>query len=709
MADRIVCGQIVSALNGFLTIIEEKSQEKLRIRCNYFCPARKGDLICVRVKDSVASKQPFVMIPIDSSNVIENIQRALHCGEKKAKGVYNALSNIEKNAVSVLDNLAKVFEMRQSVEKITIASLSEDEIKTLLRWWWNSRLLRKLYLLGLTKREIRLSYLTVDDLYERLCKNPYTIASVPMEKCNNIMSALGEQPVQLDISCGEYLRFLTDKREKRSWTCTPIEYLLKFQKLSKHLDYFKQEFGVTFEFQCGYTSIAKDVETRVAEYISGRIDESIKIEEDAEFSLLTISEEQKKAVNAALSLPICIITSLAGGGKSSCIGQIVYNLKKRNIRYAIVSFTGKSISRITQILRQQGLITSESDIHPHTMHKLLHRYKSGEAVTQFDHLIIDETSMVTTELFDKFVRTFDCKKITFVGDVNQLTPIGWGSLFSELCKCEFVPKYILTKNFRLYLRDSNETDYVHLNSQLILKNKGDCVEFENGHNFTIVAGDEELVVSIVKALVDSGCDGKYKVLSPYNLTVESINRKIQAKLNEENLQNEEKSVIYEDIAWCIGDQVMMRVNNYDIGVFNGEEGVVTGIIHRGNTEDQKYPILEIEFENGKFELSVKSEKEREDDEDEIKVGTPIISHSFAITVDKSQGSEWDYIIFFVPTGSDNSFVHRNRIYTAITRAKCAVWLVGDITTLQNGAASYPPLRYDHLCDRITDIAVKKLE
>jgi hypothetical protein len=149
--------------------------------------------------------------------------------------------------------------------------------------------------------------------------------------------------------------------------------------------------------------------------------------------------------------------------------------------------------------------------------------------------------------------------------------------------------------------------------------------------------------------------------------------------------------------YIVGDRVMMTKNNYDIGLFNGDEGIVVDI-----TLDS----LVVEFKDNqrkRFRLYTKDEQySYSEKQKEFSLSVNVLIHAFALTIHRSQGSENNYIIFYLPPNAKGSFITRNLIYTAITRPQCAIWIVGDLLKLREGICRPTPLRWDTLARRLVE-------
>jgi len=400
------------------------------------------------------------------------------------------------------------------------------------------------------------------------------------------------------------------------------------------------------------------------------------------------------------------------------LSQIMHNLELRGVSYAVCSFTGKAVSRIREVTKKRN---------PATIHRLIAnartnkvdrkstRYEKEEPLGEYDHIIIDETSMVTTELMYDFVQAYPTvKKWTLVGDVNQLPPIGWGSFFQQLLKSETVPTYRLTTNYRVYTTDGGR-DGIILNANAIISH--DPVhpfEFVETDNFNIIEGPIDRVFDIVKGCFSSGIKAdQIVILCPYNRPLATLNSVFQDIYNIGARYVIDKR----GTKWIIGDRVMLTENDREIGVMNGETGIIRDITADGILVDFGQPgshvfLLEgksedINYEQGKTftygNRGKMADMIKDGDEGEETERTVMkLQIAYAISIDKSQGSEWDFVIVYIDEFNTGSFLNRNRIYTALTRGKRAVWsVVSDIECYNIAAVKAAPYRCENLTKRLT--------
>ena len=382
------------------------------------------------------------------------------------------------------------------------------------------------------------------------------------------------------------------------------------------------------------------------------------------------------------------------------ISELASNLEFNEIQYIVASFTGKAVARIREVIKRKS---------PATLHRLIAR---ASFVPRFYHLIIDEASMVTCELMHKFFKAFPYDyKITFIGDVNQLPPIEFGTLLEQLMKCSSIPVYSLNKNMRVEHDGLEDTNGILLNAtniiNLTVAPSDKPFSLTTCDTFQLFEGSIERVFDIVKAMYDSGVPSDdIMITAPYNKELAELNNMFQQIYNE----GQKSYVDPTGKLWMLKDRVIMLENCYDIDVMNGQLGTIVDII-----EDEGVKII---FGDGiahLFRFVSKDKKHNEDvldsstgeevhDPDES-LNCSMIALAWSISIHRSQGSEWPYVIIYLPSHSQNkTFVNRNMIYTAITRAKRAVWIVTPSVKEVTDAVLRPcQKRCDNLAQRIMTV------
>jgi len=403
-----------------------------------------------------------------------------------------------------------------------------------------------------------------------------------------------------------------------------------------------------------------------------------------------------------------------------CLAQIIHNLDLRNVPYAVASFTGKAVARIREVTKSQK---------PSTIHRLIYNAKQDPIkrkksqfekdipLADYEHVIFDEASMITTELLYDFLTVYpDIKKLTFIGDANQLQPIGWGSFFQQMLKSETIPTYKLTTNFRVITK-AGLKDGIILNANEIMTHDNRLpFEFIPAENFSVMEGSMERVYDIIRGCFNSGIKSKdLVVICPYNRYADQINRKFQTIYD----MGGRKVTDTRGYTWSIGDRVMLTENDAEIGVFNGETGYIKDLTDKAllvdfgqagchefliePTENNKTytrygQALGYSHQDGIAEMAG-------EDEDVVDTERTVkkLALSFCITVDKSQGSEYPYVIVYIPEFNTGSFINKNRIYTAFTRSQTMCWIVvSDIFDLNAAAIKKSPMRFDNLAKRLSN-------
>jgi len=542
-----------------------------------------------------------------------------------------------------------------------------------------------------------------------------------------ILNRIKRKPESIDLECGKVVRKMYENLLFRAWTCTPVSFLAKeFPSLSKIGKRLLTEYGVVKEYECAYLEYPYKVEKYVANYLS-RLTSEDKVQDGAPFvepedynpksplhsrieaefrASANLSEDQKRAIQGSLDHKISLITGFPGTGKTRSIKEIVYNLEQRGTEYAICAFTGKAVARLREVL--------ESAI-PMTFHLKIKKEKT----IKFQHLVVDEASMVTAELFYEFIQRFDFPfSITLVGDPNQLPPIGWGSLFSQCIDSKTIPTYNLLINHRVY-DVPGERDGIILNTKKMALHGSEqdsssasisglkcpllSMKFEPTTNFVLMPGGIDQITALTKAFKEQGIN-RYEitVITPYNKDLEVINKSFQSLYCGETTESAFDS---RGKSWYQGDRVMMTKNDYEINVMNGEEGQVIGLeadtitVKFGEGREYKFP-LEPNPKNKRYGYS----KEKQGDDEEAGERTvKLLDHSYAVSIHKGQGSEWNYVIIYLPYGKSNpGFINKNLIYTALTRARRALFFIGNVEELEASTIRKLPFRSEKLVNRLLE-------
>jgi exodeoxyribonuclease V alpha subunit len=738
------------------SIYNKEYDELNNVKCINSLPIRKGDLFYGVGKvenDSkliLLNRDPIVLLPTDKISVIDCFVDALkgrRVGNSKSKKLFEHIVNIigSVEVSKYMDVLSYQYHItgEKSLCFNLTEVLNENQSIILLLWWYINRCLRRLFLFGLTKKEIELSFRDPDDLYIACTTDPFLIMSIDMDKAKRIYSVIEKTYTPDQKRRGKIIRSIFNNTINKSWMGTPVELIIKqYPDIVNHINALYNEHRLAGDLSTLYLVKYYKDEKICSEIIYSFIKKEhspfVTKNRKIIYKKNTLSDNQKEAIKVALDENISIITGGAGTGKTTIIGEIVYNLEKYRIPYQIVSFTGKAVSRIKEVIHRNN---------PSTLHKMIYKNYTQE---KFEYLIIDESSMVTIDLFNKFYEIYNINtgfnyKIILIGDNNQLEPIQAGSMFSELIKSKLINNFMLKENFR---NDSIlEQNGIISNSEKIIdyhnsdhKTQGSYVfQLQQYDNFLLISGDIDSVFVVVTTLKENGskCDD-ITVVCPYNEHINELNTTIQMIFDNGEKRyieyvNGESKIYNPDVEtsnkinkypkdqqqikriWKIGDRIMNKVNNYDIDKMNGEEGKIIDIfepgtpikLHENATKkqlqqaaiDSNYTQLLVRYKDGLDYRYIC--RYRNKNEEDVMNTIDCITLSYALTVHKSQGSEWNFVISYIPYGHENStFLNYKLVYTMITRARNAFFAIGDIDTLNSSAIRDTPYRCDNLSKRI---------
>jgi len=702
----IISGFIIS-LDSKEVVIENAKDEHLRCIFPNKLPLEIGDVIYSvgEIKDNVCYIEKYFICPtLTKSGIVPLFQKML---SKDITYIHNDLSPEDKyqlqekgiglyiyeylatkiSLVEIDDN--KINDIKYGTEMTTrhiLAyletypdfGLSREFISSFYSKWRKQRILRRLLILGILEPDIKNAYLDHRNLYEKIINIPLVVYILPLESATFIHQLFtGPLP---DLEPARIIRSMYDEYIKRfAWTCVPISFInKKFKTVYQYLEILK-EYEVVVDHEALFFQYQHEVEVVVSEFLNKRIVENsilgrLPILEDEVDGNLT--DEQRRAVQGALFYKISCITGGAGTGKSTIIKNIVAKLKEDKRIYKMASFTGKAVARIHEILESREARTMDMMIASSELEKM-------------DVLIIDETSMVTTELLYRFIKKFPGDySVILVGDINQLQPISWGTLMQQCLLSARIPTFRLFQNHRIM---SGGFDSIVLSNanKLIIRTSMEKVGFMEGDGFAQFGGGIDAVTGIVKLMYEQGINpSDVTVICPYREEVNMLNPAIQ-KIFFPYKGDDDK--------WIVGDRIMMTENNYDVEIMNGEEGVIVGI-------EKNY--ISALFRDGIKEINFYfKEKPGHACIEEI-------THCYAITTHKSQGSEYKYVICYIPRrpwNDKSKFLNSNLLYVMMTRTKKAMWLIGDPEIISSATTRIQSKRIEKLAKRLIVSKNEKVE
>lgn len=398
---------------------------------------------------------------------------------------------------------------------------------------------------------------------------------------------------------------------------------------------------------------------------------------------IQLAQKQKEAIKACLHHGVLVLTGGPGTGKTTVIKGILSILKAQGLKIRLAAPTGRAAKRLSETTGKKAL----------TIHRLLEANnlaqddnlqlgfsKDIDDQLDADVIILDEVSMVDIVLMHHFLNAVpDGCRIILVGDTDQLPAVGPGSVLKDIIRSQKIPAIRLDEIFR-----QAQTSMIIQNAHIInagrlpdlRKQYSDFVFYELNDDTSIT---QKILDLCTKDLPHEGFDvlKDVQVLSPMHrflCGVENLNLMLQEQLNPKKNQDELK---YSSQTFRVGDKVMHIRNNYQKNIFNGDIGFIQDINNEKLTVDYFDHIVTYE-KNELNELTL----------------------AYASSVHKSQGSEYKVVIIPLST-SHYIMLQRNLLYTAITRAKQKVIIVGSKKALMTAIQSNrTQKRYTLLAERL---------
>lgn len=398
---------------------------------------------------------------------------------------------------------------------------------------------------------------------------------------------------------------------------------------------------------------------------------------------IQLAQKQKEAIKACLHHGVLVLTGGPGTGKTTVIKGILSILKAQGLKIRLAAPTGRAAKRLSETTGQKAL----------TIHRLLEANnlaqddnlqlgfsKDIDDQLDADVIILDEVSMVDIVLMHHFLNAVpDGCRIILVGDTDQLPAVGPGSVLKDIIRSQKVPAIRLDEIFR-----QAQTSMIIQNAHIInagrlpdlRKQYSDFVFYELNDDTSIT---QKILDLCTKDLPHEGFDvlKDVQILSPMHrflCGVENLNLMLQEQLNPKKNQDELK---YSSQTFRVGDKVMHIRNNYQKNVFNGDIGFIQDVNNEKLTVDYFDHIVTYK-KNELNELTL----------------------AYASSVHKSQGSEYKVVIIPLST-SHYIMLQRNLLYTAITRAKQKVIIIGSKKALMTAIQSNrTQKRYTLLAERL---------
>ncbi len=371
------------------------------------------------------------------------------------------------------------------------------------------------------------------------------------------------------------------------------------------------------------------------------------------------SEEQVEAIIHSLKHNLLVLTGGPGTGKTTTLKGIISLYIKKEKTIMLAAPTGRAAKRMTEII----------GLEAKTIHRLLGYNPNSNDFTYNEYnklttdlLIIDEVSMIDTYLMYHLMCAIDPKTtLIFIGDVDQLPSVGAGNILHDLINSGRINYVKLTKIFRQAETSKIITAAHAVNKGImpdIYSKKSDFVFIEENDPSIIVEKIKELAINVLPKKHNFNLSDHIQILAPMYKTETGVNN---LNLIFQEIYNKNDFVItFGERKFKLNDKVMQIKNNYDKGVFNGDVGYIQHY-------DNKERIVTINFDDNFVQYKLEELDE--------------ITLAYAVTVHKSQGSEYPCVIMPLTT-SHYIMLQRNLLYTAITRAAKLLIIIGEPRALK---------------------------
>ena len=584
-----------------------------------------------------------------------------------------------------------------------ISSAKAREICTSFKAQFSAReMLTGLTNLGLSQSEAIKTYnLLKDDALDVLCANPYSLigaqTGITFDKAEEIADNLTEKP-PFEYRAIAGVCYVLHHNLGNGHTCIPREKMIKPASQLLGCDDDNVEIAIDnaieqravvqrkvngrdFLFLPEIYHAERGIADRfriMVEYppAENEIHQS-EIYAFEKSSAITFDDKQREAIEYAVSKGMLILTGGPGTGKTTTVKGIIQLMKNRGLKVCLAAPTGRAAQRMEELTGYEAS----------TIHRLLEvEFKENDASQSFVHnlknpldcdaVIVDELSMVDVTLFAALLDALPLHcRLIMVGDQDQLPPVGAGNVLRDMIDSGVIPVVVLDKVFRQAMKSRIIT-----NAHRVVK--GEIPEFDNSAEsdfFLLRENSRYLAPRKILDLVTKRLPAGYgldpmndiQVLCPSRkgeVGTQNINAILQEALNPPS--NEKHEIRYKGYTLREGDRVMQIKNNYDVpwfkigengtGVFNGDIGVLTRI-------DKANDVINVRFDDKEAMYSIENVKELE--------------LAYAMTVHKSQGSEFAAVVMPVLAVPER-LAYRNLFYTALTRAKSLLVLVGNEQGIQ---------------------------
>lgn len=631
-------------------------------------------------------------LPQDAAGILRYLSSGIIKGVREA----TAVKIVEQFGAESFDVIENDVNRLASIKGIS--KPKAREIQKSFKEKFASRLtINELTKKGLTQKEAFNAYKFFhENAAEVFDENPYAFVSAGIysfERAEEITDGL-ETPVSQDLRAQSLAVHIVEHNIANGHTCLPRNSVIKTACSYLSCPEDVAEIAVDDALSCNqlfreeidgrdflFTPSAYNAEAEIAQRIKASVGYPPQQTEISPGEIYAFEKangiefdlKQREAIEIAVNKGLLILTGGPGTGKTTTVKGIITLMKNRGLDVALAAPTGRAAKRMTEL----------TGCEAKTIHRLLEvEYRDGSDLPVFVHnrknpldvdaVIVDELSMVDIFLFDSLLEALPLHaRLIMVGDKDQLPPVGAGNVLGDLIKSGLIPVVQLDKIFRQAMQSlivTNAHRVVKGEMPVLDENSADSDFFLMRETAPYNAG-RKIVDLITRRLPSAyGMDpiSDLQVLCPGKkgeLGAQTINIMLQKKLNPP--EKGKREIVSKGYTLREGDKVMQVKNNYDIpwfksnengmGVFNGDIGILTRI-------DRANDIINVRFDDREAMYSVQNIGELE--------------LAYAMTVHKSQGSEFDGVVIPV-LATPPKLAYRNLFYTAVTRAKKLIVLVGE--------------------------------
>jgi exodeoxyribonuclease V alpha subunit len=666
--------------NGFTVArLKESKKKDFTIIVGYLPSLQPGETVVCKgawkIHPSHGRQFEVVDYTVEMPNDVVGIQKYLESGLVKGIGpvfAHKIVGKFGANTLSVID---------QTPHKLLdIPGLGEKKLESLIECWKAQKSIREVMIFlrahGASPAYAQRIYKTYgDQSIQKVKENPYNLAKdifgIGFKIADGIALKLGftvHSPERIKAG----IEFVLWELSNEGHTCYPLKDFLPFAKEALEVEVSLIETEVKALIQNNFLikqgemiflkpffayemGIAQDLLSLAKSPQTIRQIDAVKAANWAEEKLgIQFAQQQKEAIIQSLTNKVHIITGGPGTGKSTITHAILGVTDRLTSKIILAAPTGRAAKRMTQITHRKAF----------TIHSILEMdfssggFKRGkDKPLDCDFIIIDEASMIDTPLLFSLLRAIPKgARILFVGDIDQLPSVGPGTVLRDIIQSGAIPVTKLTEIFR-----QAKGSKIITNAHRINQGEFPSLATSPDSDFHFIEAETpEAIQQIILQLVGEEIPRKWnfdrieeiQVLSPMKRGIigsELLNDALQTLLNPSD-----KPLFRAGRKFHVHDKVMQIRNNYDKGISNGDIGKIESI-------DAKEQMLVVSFDGKLIEFPFA-------ELDELVL-------AYATSVHKYQGSECPCIVIPIHT-SHFKLLHRNLLYTAVTRGKKQVYLVG---------------------------------